>query len=206
MRRTRKSLSWLRNMVLRNGRTSPVSYQEGLGNNAEKGNLILIFRWYNHLNPYIKKCQWIKEEEWILWLLHKRMGNKWSIISKDIEGRTDNTIKNHWNSTMKKKCKDLNGEFENLLKERNCNSDDLEESILNECKLKLKDFNKAFFDEKMKHYKRFVNSKTNTNKNWKTILNLRTHSKKIKKRGRKRLKKTEENLSHNEVNSFINLE
>jgi hypothetical protein len=132
------------------------------------------------------------------------MGNKWSVISKDIDGRTDNTIKNHWNSTMKKKCKELMSEFEGMLSERNSNHDELEESILNECKVKLKDFNKAFFDEKLRHYKRFVNSKTSSNKNWKSILNLRTHSKKIKKRGRKRLKgKVESNVTPDKVRFIL---
>jgi len=74
-------------------------------------------RWHNHLNPKIKKIGWSREEEWILYLMHRNNGNKWAEIAKVLEGRTDNTIKNHWNSSMKKKLPEMAKTFEAFIRE-----------------------------------------------------------------------------------------
>nr|XP_043639348.1 transcription factor MYB3R-4 [Erigeron canadensis] len=60
-------------------------------------------RWHNHLNPEINKEAWTQEEEIMLIQAHQVYGNKWAELTKFLPGRTDNSIKNHWNSSVKKK-------------------------------------------------------------------------------------------------------
>ncbi|KAI7755419.1 hypothetical protein M8C21_027726, partial [Ambrosia artemisiifolia] len=60
-------------------------------------------RWHNHLNPNINKEAWSQEEEIALIHAHQIYGNKWAELTKFLPGRSDNAIKNHWNSSVKKK-------------------------------------------------------------------------------------------------------
>lgn len=53
-------------------------------------------RWVNHLDPAVNKTQWSAEEDAILVVAHKELGNKWSDIAKRLSGRPDNAVKNRW--------------------------------------------------------------------------------------------------------------
>ncbi|GAA0172608.1 homeodomain transcription factor [Lithospermum erythrorhizon] len=60
-------------------------------------------RWINYLRPDLKRGDFTKEEEDTLIKLQQELGNKWSAIAKLMNGRTDNEIKNVWNTHLKKK-------------------------------------------------------------------------------------------------------
>ncbi|KAL8228183.1 hypothetical protein R6Q57_015767 [Mikania cordata] len=60
-------------------------------------------RWTNYLRPDIKRGKFSFDEEQTIIQLHAMLGNKWSIIASRLPGRTDNEIKNYWNTNIRKK-------------------------------------------------------------------------------------------------------
>ncbi|KAE8722825.1 Transcription factor MYB32 [Hibiscus syriacus] len=62
-------------------------------------------RWINYLRPDLKRGTFSQEEENLIIELHSVLGNRWSQIAAQLPGRTDNEIKNLWNSCLKKKLR-----------------------------------------------------------------------------------------------------
>ncbi|KAK4775260.1 hypothetical protein SAY86_010195 [Trapa natans] len=61
-------------------------------------------RWMNYLRPEIKRGNISLDEEDLIVRLHNLLGNRWSLIAGRLPGRTDNEIKNYWNTTLRKKA------------------------------------------------------------------------------------------------------
>ncbi|XP_068085635.1 uncharacterized protein [Anabrus simplex] len=59
-------------------------------------------RWHNHLNPNVNKSAWTPEEDLVLVRAHRQLGNQWAKIAQFLPGRTDNAIKNRWNSSLRR--------------------------------------------------------------------------------------------------------
>jgi len=51
-------------------------------------------RWYNHLNPALKKGGWTEEEDGLLLAAQRKWGNAWTKIAKEVPGRSENAVKN----------------------------------------------------------------------------------------------------------------
>ncbi|KAL0540466.1 hypothetical protein IC582_020472 [Cucumis melo] len=60
-------------------------------------------RWINYLRPDLKRGNFTEDEDELIIRLHSLLGNKWSVIAGKLPGRTDNEIKNYWNTHIKRK-------------------------------------------------------------------------------------------------------
>ncbi|XP_057856130.2 myb-related protein 330-like [Cryptomeria japonica] len=81
------------------GRWRSLSKKAGLLRSGKSCRL----RWINYLRPDIKRGHIAPDEEDLILRLHRLLGNRWSLIAGRLPGRTDNDIKNYWNSHLSKK-------------------------------------------------------------------------------------------------------
>ncbi|XP_028807096.1 transcription factor WER-like [Neltuma alba] len=87
------------------GKWTHVPLRAGLKRSGKSCRL----RWLNYLRPDIKRGNITQDEEDLIIRLHKLLGNRWSLIAGRIPGRTDNEIKNYWNTTLAKKLRTQSG-------------------------------------------------------------------------------------------------
>ncbi|XP_060205081.1 myb-related protein 306 [Lycium barbarum] len=79
-------------------------------------------RWTNYLRPGIKRGNFTEHEEKMIIHLQALLGNRWAAIASYLPQRTDNDIKNYWNTHLRKKLKKLHGEDENTIQEGSTSS------------------------------------------------------------------------------------
>ncbi|CAK9329814.1 unnamed protein product [Citrullus colocynthis] len=92
-------------------------------------------RWLNYLRPNIKHGGFSEEEDNIICNLYISIGSRWSVIAAQLPGRTDNDIKNYWNTRLKKKLlgkrKQSNSNNNNGISSSSSSTEDPKETLSN---------------------------------------------------------------------------
>ncbi|KAH0877852.1 hypothetical protein HID58_065246, partial [Brassica napus] len=92
-----------------------------------RGGKSCRLRWLNSLRPGIRRGKFTPQEEEAIIKLHAVLGNRWAAIAKEMENRTDNDIKNHWNSCLKKRLQHDLDRIKNILLDRKITINDQDE-------------------------------------------------------------------------------
>ncbi|ESW15764.1 hypothetical protein PHAVU_007G100100 [Phaseolus vulgaris] len=92
------------------GKWGQISRRTGL----KRGGKSCRLRWLNYLKPDIKRGNISSDEEDLIIRLHSLLGNRWSLIAGRLPGRTDNEIKNYWNTYLRKKVEEKHNDNNNM--------------------------------------------------------------------------------------------
>ncbi|XP_031261798.1 myb-related protein Hv1-like [Pistacia vera] len=81
------------------GKWRSLAQKAGLNRSGKSCRL----RWLNYLRPGIKRGDFSPDEDELIIKLHRLLGNRWALIAGRLPGRTDNEVKNYWNTILCKK-------------------------------------------------------------------------------------------------------
>lgn len=103
---------FLRSIIMGRGTKAWTSIAQELNMQLHQGQYVrhgkqCRERWFNHLDPQLRKGNWSASEDLLLLEKQLEMGNRWSDISKLLAGRNENSVKNRWKSMVRKAQKEL---------------------------------------------------------------------------------------------------